>query len=69
MKITIQSGDATVAHEVTSEDLDSTEVLRNFHGLMVAYGYHAESVNVSILELAEEIEDDENEERENYEFI
>lgn len=58
MKFIIQSEDAEVIKIVDGCDLDSTEVLRNLVNIMVAYGYHPDSVNESICELAEEIEDE-----------
>ena len=57
MRMTIEDGDRRVTLE--SSDLVCVDVLRNFVGLLNAYGFMAGSVDGALVELAEEVTSEE----------
>ena len=56
MTITIKHYGDTYSIETKGDDLDATDVLKNFTNLMLCAGWHQVSIDNAILALNEEID-------------
>lgn len=54
MKISIEDDDKKLVMVKITDDSDTDTVLREFCGLMVAYGFHPESIKDTLKEFSEE---------------